>query len=54
MFVMFVMFAISYFYPQSRDRRDAQPPLGDLEVWKYTKLFSIALCVVTVSIYAAL
>lgn len=51
---MFVMFAISYFYPQSRDRRDAQPPLGDLEVWKYTKLFSIALCVVTVSIYAAL
>ena len=51
---MFVMFAISYFYLQSRDRRDAQPPLVDLEVWKYTRPFSIALCVLTVSIYAAL
>jgi|TARA_B110000444_G_scaffold130125_1_gene122409 SSS family solute:Na+ symporter len=51
---MFVMFAISYFYLQSRDRRDAQPRLVDLEVWKYTRPFSIALCVLTVSIYAAL
>ena len=51
---MFVMFAISYFYLQSRDRRDAQPQLVDLEVWKYTRPFSIALCVLTVSIYAAL
>ena len=51
---MFVMFAISYFYLQSRDWRDAQPRLVDLEVWKYTRPFSIALCVLTVSIYAAL
>ena len=51
---MFVMFAISYFYLQSRDRRDAQPRLVDLEVWKYTRPFSIALCVLTVSICAAL
>ena len=51
---MFVMFAISYFYLQSRDRRDAQPRLVDLGVWKYTRPFSIALCVLTVSIYAAL
>ena len=51
---MFVMFAISYFYLQSLDRRDAQPRLVDLEVWKYTRPFSIALCVLTVSIYAAL
>ena len=33
---------------------EAQPPLLDLKTWRYTKPFSISLCVITILIYVLL
>ena len=33
---------------------EAQPPLMDLKTWRYTKPFSISLCVITILIYVLL
>lgn len=49
-----VMFGVSYFYPQSQIEWEAQPPLMDLKTWRYTKPFSISLCVITILIYVLL
>ena len=49
-----VMFGVSYFYPQSQIEWESQPSLMDLKTWRYTKPFSISLCVITVLIYVLL
>ena len=49
-----IMFGVSYFYPQSQMEWEAQPPLMDLKTWRYTKPFSISLCVITILIYVLL
>ena len=49
-----IMFSVSYFYPNQKNLNTGIIDLIDLTEWKYTKGFSIGLCVVTLLIYAIL
>jgi len=49
-----VMFAVSYFYPVDKDISMKSMNILDLSSWKYTKLMSIILVVITLLIYIVL
>ena len=46
-----VMYLISYFYPNKNEFNISDLKLVKMEQWKYTKPFSIFLCLVTLIIY---
>ncbi len=46
-----VMYLISYFYPNKKEFKTGDLKLVTMEQWKYTKPFSIFLCLVTLIIY---
>lgn len=49
-----VMFGVSHFYPNHKDLHTGEIELLDMTHWKYAKLFSIALCLITLMIYILL
>jgi len=49
-----VMFGVSYFYPPDREFKAEDLHILDLKEWKYTKHMSIALCLITLTIYVLL
>ncbi len=49
-----VMYAVSYFYPVDKEFRSEDLHIIDMKEWKYTKVMSIVLCVVTILIYLLL
>lgn len=49
-----VMFVVSHFYPNHKDLHTGEIELLDMTHWKYAKLFSIALCLITLMIYVLL
>lgn len=49
-----VMFGVSHFYPNLKDLHTGEIELLDMTHWKYAKLFSIALCLITLLIYILL
>lgn len=51
---LLVMFGVSYFYPQAKTFEAKDSHILDLKEWKYTKLLSVILCVVTIAIYILL
>jgi SSS family solute:Na+ symporter len=51
---MAVMFGVSYFYPPERVFKAEDLHILDLKEWKYTKHMSIALCLITLTIYVLL
>jgi len=51
---LIVMYLISYFYPDKKEFRINDLKLVKMEEWKYTKSFSIVLCLVTLIIYITL
>lgn len=51
---LLVMFGVSYFYPQVKTFEAKDSHILDLKEWKYTKLLSVILCVVTIAIYILL
>jgi len=46
-----VMYLISYYYPNKNKFNISDLKLVKMEQWKYTKPFSIFLCLVTLIIY---
>ena len=51
---LIVMYLISYFYPDKKEFKINDLKLVKMEEWKYTKSFSIVLCLVTLIIYLTL
>jgi len=51
---LIVMFLISHFYPNKNKFVISDLKLVKMEQWKYTKVFSIFLCLITLLIYIAL
>lgn len=51
---LLVMFVVSYFYPNDKEFKNEDLHILDLKEWKYTKLMSIILCVITILIYVLL
>jgi SSS family solute:Na+ symporter len=49
-----VMYGVSYFYPPEREFKAEDLHILDLKEWKYTKHMSIALCLITLTIYVLL
>ena len=46
-----VMYLISYFYPNKNEFKTSDLKLVKMKPWRYTKPFSIFLCLVTIIIY---
>ena len=49
-----VMSIVSYYYPVDKEFQDVDLHILDMKAWKYTKLMSIMLCIVTILIYVLL
>jgi SSS family solute:Na+ symporter len=51
---MIIMFTVSHFYPRVRYEDRAEVLIIEMQSWRYTKHFSIALVIITILIYVAL
>jgi SSS family solute:Na+ symporter len=49
-----VMYGVSYFYPVNKTYANEEMKYGNLIPWKYTKAMSLALVIITISIYIIL
>ena len=48
------MFIVSHFYPNENEFTIGNSQILDMTEWKYTKLMSIILCIITIAIYIIL